>query len=110
MRPRLLRLQASRTPGPGPSRRALCSTADVSGSIGTRTCSTVAKGSHQKLSWKHDPRADHSGAHTLQSLRSIRIVATYTAVPSGVEGFFQVIAGQNVLEACGQCLSFEGWV
>lgn len=63
MRPTLLYLPARRTRGPGPSRRVLCSTADVSGSIGTHTCSTVAKGSHQKLSWKHDPRADHSGTH-----------------------------------------------
>lgn len=37
-------------------------------------------------------------------------IATNTAVPSRVEGSFKVITGQNVLEACGKCLSFEGWV
>lgn len=55
---------------------------------------------------------DHSGGtHTpCRAYGPFTRIATYTAVPSGVEGYFKVIAGQNVLEACGKRLSSEGWV
>ena len=43
--------------------------------------------------------------------RAFPSVATYTAVPVKVEGFFKVvIAGQNVFEAYGKCLPFGRWL